>query len=383
MDILQIYTYLPSKKANPGFEFESMIDKLRKHNYCGSGIQFCLKESEYSSISSTKRVLKKYPQLDKYLKKHKGQNGKQYYSLENKDSYDKISFEEMSNLISMLIDVGKGIPKIYPFNECIIKLKGIAWGKEYSEDLDEFIYSINDIQSIESSCYIFKSNWWITGRENAEYFILKSRPESTDRECLFDDSSNFVKFLENTRNKYTKKYIICNSDQEKEINKTKLLAMNNELVTFDKVQKEHIKNSHLRARLMEIDKNIISMDKISLKKEIINYIIPLGYLYIGTESGHGIYTLQKKTIRNNIIEIKIDLTPMGHLLSCMLIFKALIGNVSTTIPIVYPEERSQWPMQKQEDVVVAIKLIKEVVEIFENTTMNILDEVAEISPKWL
>lgn len=74
---------------------------------------------------------------------------------------------------------------------------------------------------------------------------------------------------------------------------------------------------------------------------------------------------------------------MGHLLSCMIIFKALIGKVSTIIPIVYPEERMQWPMQEQEDVVNAIKLIKEVIVIFENTSMKILDEVADTSPKWL
>ena len=94
--------------------------------------------------------------------------------------------------------------------------------------------------------------------------------------------------------KYSRHYLICYSDQEKETNNKRLLDMKNELTSFDKVQKEHIKNSHLRDKLMGINEDIMSMNNISPKREIVNYIIPLGYSYLGSESGQGIYILQKK-----------------------------------------------------------------------------------------
>jgi hypothetical protein len=357
-----------SKSKNPG-ESLSIIQKWLEKKYSFTSISFELSDSEHNTVSAVSRVAKNIPQFSELIINHESPTFKSIIGL-NKTGY-----------LKLLNDICLGVPRKYPFFRIHISLNNINWYTTKNNLLTSD-FSIEDIDKQTGSKIIFVSDWWISGREN--YLIIVSPTDDSilEQKVLPYDSINVSWLLQELSEKNVQSYRITKNENEEKFYKEISSKMEEVLASMQNDINTVIEKSIYFDIIKNINWSKTYTETISIKKEINSQIIPLGYKYISKESGRGVYIIRKKTKNNNIIQIFIDLTPMGHLLSSSIEFLSINGKCKYEICLPFRDKMIQCPITNQNEAMAAVSIYTEVIKYLENQYIANFDKIAGLSPVW-
>lgn len=370
--------------------FQRCVNVADKTNPNGFKRLFYFADSGLAKTSAVGKAIKKFPSLEKFkyhitdvpkdLPTHDALSnlpGKPWLEPNLNGVYDDIGLD-------ILKDIAHGVPRSLPFHYATFIFDNIDWFRngivnKQPESREHGASAMFPYASYFSSSIIFQSNWGYSKRVLNLYAVVEIDVSGADKENplkKYDKIRELATELGDVRNE-----IIFAKPSEKE--KKHLSLLNGKakelVVDFENNLDSILSKINLPNEFSDSLRS--TFDNVSPKKPLLAVFKPLGFKYIGNQSGQGGYSLAKRTKLNNQITLLFDFAPMARALSWSLIIQGPLWMQSSRLKF-YQNTHEQFGITGQDILEKVVANAGCIFEYIEGTVIKDIESIYGAAPSW-
>lgn len=392
MRIFKIYEYKISRKDNLSEWFDKIQKVVEQYQFNEGHNWFCLEENFFQGVSAIDRLKKKDPNMIKYemeakeihdpdLRRKKAlTNCKDgFHELVNPNGvHESIDFPAIRN-------IAEKIPRSYPFHEALFIFDDIDWFQTGERREAAKLLDINFFPGVHqnlSSRIVFKSSWWVTGRQltlNAAVEVPVSKSGNPE-EIKLPDTIHSIGKIDRVST------VIIPDDLtyarlKKMQPKVDEIIKNYSSLEFDKMLEDKGVLPHSLPSQFDLAGELNT----PFKKSLTAQFKPMGYSY-GTFF-HGIYTFVKRTKSDHQITLAFDTGRMKEALSCTMVIESPFWKHRLDLPSAVGKEqvhfsRGHFPIPDEGMKEKVIANFKAAAAYLEETFVPEIESLYEPAPEW-
>lgn len=381
MKLFKTYVYEYPSKIKPIDIFNTVFAAIPEK--AQPQILFSFTESNYNKVRAVDRLIKSFPQLEKFKSMAREKvEGRASQLVTNFDSENKKMIGQID--VEVLREIFAGIPRRFPVHCARLEICGLKeLNQTGARDVDFSIFELNEsgtLSSPQSPCISLVSDWWTPGRTNS--VVVQSQhilpPHDMDKVPEIEGLSQILEKIGKFRNSYL---TIGRDTREKEAileSKVKVDELKNKIQS--KISMVYFKLPNTLKTDYKLDREY--QPPISFKNSLKKVFGKLSYKYQPSKSGSGVYYLSKRTIYNNQITLKCDLTPIVKYASCDFVINGLGWGNSIAIKAGGQTEAQGIQISSQVDVEKYIENLAIIVDFLEKEYVHGIENIYGSSPKW-
>lgn len=332
-------------------------------------------------VSSIKRILKRFPELDKYVFEHEEKIGNEthtYLVLSNfpNDDYfqmggsvvegknkDNIRFE-------ILLEIIEGIPRKLPLHKAVFLFDQLNWSQKVNV-INEHVYNMSSI--------LYANNWWMPKRDISLFANVSVSESANEKDCLqpLSDELNHTLLQLGT---IKKKSLQCLLNQgEKAKFETVWYECNQLISSF---RKNMVNNNPFvfPHALIENHEHFTTLPR---KQTVSKMMKKLGYKHLPKEGFHGVIVYGKLTKQNHRILLEFDSGRGFFDLRCNFILEGPYWkHRMEELPCRPNSYGDFFPIPDIETLEKVVENFSVVIQYLEETIVKDIEKLYGPAPKW-
>jgi hypothetical protein len=394
MRIFKINTHRIENNENLISIFAKSKEVVTKTNSYDFRRLFYFSDSGLGKISATKRAIKKFPLLEKfeYYAPEENVALPAHYVLSNlsKKEWQESNPNGINDDIDLEIleGVASGIPRSFPFYFATFVFDKVDWfldGKianmpsAIGEGLPSARYPTGT--GYFSPSILFQSNWSTGRRKLTLYTVIELNTPKNNNDSLSEINSNAQKLIEKLGKVKSEMIHAVPTVEEANQIKTKNKKAINRVAAFKEDIDSILDDISMSYSLSDVPSLNETVGNLKLKSKLLSIFCPLGFKYLSSQSGQGVYFLAKKTKNNNQFSLLFDLAPLARTLSWVVIIQGPFWKHGLELKF-FPDTPYQCTVNEQNTL---NKLIENAGKIYSYLEKSILTEIEELygpAPHW-
>jgi len=364
---IALHTPFAASRKEPLVE---MMERVRKAFVdAGLGepaIRFTMTDTAMSSVSAIDRVLKRHPEMGRFVTEVKHPTGSMRM-ISNGESGEAAEY-------SILSQIAAGVPRSYPFNGISFHFYAAAFG-ERLVGLPAMGHSLPGV--------LITDSWWVSGCQRSLSVYTVVEAEGTDKK-LPPNPANVdavIKALGKAKKTVQVPILAPGGGLTVSIPPANLEAVKAVVADYRARIKEVVAAAGLPHKLppaAEIRMQSLGVTAGPRKPALVAAFKPMGYDCVG---GSGVFHLRRRTEGNLTVELYLDVGTWSHSVTAIFLVHGAGFRASLGIPVTV-DGFGQYPIGDTEQWQKIVENLAAMVEELDRSFVPAIESAAGPSPAW-